>query len=92
MNTLKMVNFTVCVLFQALKKYLALKITCLFDIEVQLGRHPVYCLVRITNKRDSEMGHLKGSLCPEATVLGLGFCPFISRNKEGGDRKWDPVP
>lgn len=44
MNTLKMINFTVCALFQALKKHLALKITCLFDIEVQLHAG-ILCIV-----------------------------------------------
>lgn len=65
--------------------------TCLLDIEAQLGRHPVYCLWGLQIK-DSEMGHLKGTLCPEATLLGLCLCPFITRNREGGDGKWDPVP
>lgn len=72
-----------------LKKYLALKTTCLFDIKVQLGRHPVYCLQGLQIKEI-----VTWVISKEPCVLRPPFwvSPSITRNREGGDRKWDPVP
>lgn len=74
-----------------LKKVLGIKNYLFICYRHSAGPASCVLSVGITRKKDSETGHLKGALCPEATLLGLCFCPLIERNRKGGDRKWDPV-